>query len=74
VSKAKSIREARELLPKKKPRGTPPSPTLPSDGGVVVPDSDSALFENELEALAPDELCTMLIAGTMTTSSLSWQS
>jgi len=59
VGKAKSIREARELLPKAKPRGTPPTPTTPAD--VVLDSSDSASFEDELEALAPDELCTMLI-------------
>src|SRR5215471_12708415 len=48
VSKAKSIREARELLPKAKPRGTPPSPTPPTDGGVEPKADDGASFEDEL--------------------------
>ena len=65
VGKAKSIREARELLPKKEPRGATKEPK-PDDAGEPAgsfePKSDNEpTFEDELEALAPDEVCTKLI-------------
>jgi len=62
VGKAKSIREARELLPKAKPRGATrePEPDANEPSDEPKP-SDNASFEDELEALAPDEVCTMLI-------------
>jgi hypothetical protein len=65
VSKAKSIREARKLLPKKERRGATQEPK-PDDAGEPAggfePKSDNEpTFEDELEALAPDEVCTKLI-------------
>jgi hypothetical protein len=62
VAKAKSIREARELLPKKEPRGATKEP----EPDVVEPDfdqepDDAPSFEDELETLAPDEVFTMLV-------------
>jgi hypothetical protein len=62
VSKAKSIREARELLPKKEPRGPTkePKPDAEEPDFEQMPD-DVPSFEDELETLAPDELCNMLV-------------
>ncbi len=62
VGKAKSIREARELLPKAQPRGpTQPDADKPS-GGFVREGSASSKVEDELTNLAPDELCPKLVA------------
>ena len=65
VAKAKSIREARDLLPKKESRGARKEPE-PDDVGEPAGDfdqepDDAPSLEDELEALAPDELCTMLV-------------
>jgi hypothetical protein len=62
VGKAKSIREARELLPKAQPRGATkePKPDVEEPDFEQMPD-DEPTFEDELEALAPDEVCTKLI-------------
>jgi len=60
VSKAKSITEARKLLPRAQPRGRPPTPT-PQLGAVDPQPSNELDFEDEVEALAPDELFTVLV-------------
>jgi hypothetical protein len=62
LGKAKSIREARELLPKAQPRGAPPAPKEPqaSSGFDHTPPKGPA-FEEELEVRAPDELFTVLV-------------
>src|SRR6516165_3840904 len=65
VGKPKSIREARELLPKAQPRGAHKEPK-PDDagepaGGFEPKPDDAPSFEDELETLAPDELCSMLV-------------
>src|SRR5262245_30553017 len=60
VVKAKSIREARDLLPKKEPRGATKEP----EPDVEEPDFEQepdASLEDELQVLAPDELCRMLV-------------
>src|SRR5215467_10857131 len=53
VGKAKSIREARELLPKAKPRGATKEPTEEAGEPDFEPKPDDApSFEDELETLA----------------------
>ena len=54
VAKAKSIREARELLPKGKPRAPKPQ-------SVELRPANSPTFEAELEVRAPDELFPVLV-------------
>lgn len=64
VLKAKSITEARKLLPKKEPRGEPPKPDakLPSGGFDPAPDKPkSPTFEEEVKGRAPDEILPVLI-------------
>jgi hypothetical protein len=62
VSEAKSIREARELLPKAQPRGTPPTPKEPQPSSGFEPKADnSPTFEEELEVRAADELFPVLV-------------
>ena len=60
VAKAKSIREARDLLPKKEPRGATkePEPDVEEPDFEQQPDQS---LEDELQVLAPDELCRMLV-------------
>ena len=58
VVKAKSIREARDLLPKNpNPRGRPAE----QPGGVDPPDQPKPNLKNELEVLAADEVRDMLV-------------
>jgi hypothetical protein len=62
VAKAKSIREARELLPKAQPRGTPPTPKEPEpSGGFDRSGTKPPTFEEELEVRAADELFPVLV-------------
>jgi hypothetical protein len=55
LGKAKSIREARELLPRGKPRGTPPT------SGPQSSNDNSGTFEDEIEVRAADELFPVLV-------------
>ena len=60
VGKAKSIAEARKLLPKAQPRGRPPTPP-PQPGSVDPPPDNEPTFEDEVEVRAPDELFAVLV-------------
>jgi hypothetical protein len=58
LGKAKSINEARKLLPKGKPRGPAPKPQA---GGVERDEPKEPTFENEVEVRAADELFPVLV-------------
>src|SRR6516162_6594646 len=60
VAKAPSIHKARDLLPKKEPRGATkePEPDVEEPDFEQQPDQS---LEDELQVLAPDELCRMLV-------------
>jgi hypothetical protein len=61
VGKAKSIREARDLLPKAKPRGAPKEPKEPQPSGGFEKADKLPTFENEIEVRAADELFPVLV-------------
>ena len=65
VVKAKSIAEARKLLPKQNPRGEPPKPDAKKPSGGFDPEPQQPkgpTFEDELEIRAPDEIFPLLVA------------
>jgi hypothetical protein len=57
LGKARSIAEARKLLPKAKPRGRPQTPPPQPD----PPSDNEPTFEDEVEVRAPDELFAVLV-------------
>ena len=63
MGKAKSIREANEIVRKAKarPRTPPPQPDTNEPGGGFVHEKPAPKLEDELETLAPDEVCNMLV-------------
>ena len=63
TGKAKSIREADEIIRKanSKPRKPPPQADANELGGGFVPEKPAPKLEDELGTLAPDEVCKMLV-------------
>src|SRR5262249_8751703 len=63
MGKAKSIREAGEIIRKAKgkTRTSPPQADANEPGGGFVHEKPAPKLEDELETLAPDEVCKMLV-------------
>ena len=65
MGKAKSIREANEIIRKAKAKTrtttTPKQPDANEPGGGFVHEKPAPKLEDELETLAPDEVCKMLV-------------
>ena len=65
MGKAKSIREADEIIRKARARTrttkTPAQPDANEPGGGFVHEKPAPKLEDELETLAPDEVCKMLV-------------
>jgi hypothetical protein len=61
VRKAKSIRGARDLLPKAQPRGTPKPLDADKPSGGFEQKPPASTFEDEVQARAPDEVFPVLV-------------